>query len=122
MSIAPSEFLVFCTAHDPRDGLALLFEAGEVPEIREIAALPRLDRLDRAIDPFQEDAFAIGFLREREPLPVLPQTRELRNERALTHALERRHPADFGIGNSHLTWPPATSRAPLAFVKDRHNE
>src|SRR5688572_11516882 len=75
MSIAPSEFLVFYAAHDSRDGLALLFEAREVPEVGEVAALLRLDRLDRAIDPFQEDAFAIGFLREREPLPILPQTR-----------------------------------------------
>src|SRR5690606_38256384 len=70
----------FMGADFARDGSAMLLEAGEVPQVGEVAALLRLDRLDAAILAVEEDAFAIGFVEQREAAAVGGQAGELLDE------------------------------------------
>jgi len=61
-------------AHHSGDGVANLFEPGEIPEIRKIPALLGFDRLNDAILPLEKDAFPIGFIRQGQALPIGKQS------------------------------------------------
>lgn len=100
--------------------MANVFKPRKIPSIRKIAALLRLDRLHRAIVAFEENAFAGGLVFQRQPVPALIQARELLNEIELAHFFECRESGNFLPGQPHLSRPPATGRAALAFKKNRH--
>jgi len=97
-----------------------LFESGKVPEIRKIAALLRLDRLDRTIVAHEKFALTIGLFAQRQPATVRPQPGMVGNEVGLPEAKVGGNPRDLRVGQAHLARPPATRRATLAFVENRH--
>ena len=111
---------VFVLADLAREGAAGLLEAGEIPEIRKIAALLRFDRLHRAVFAVRKNALAVRFFHQRQAAPVVAQPRELLDELIYDHALERREPRDFRVGQTHLARPAAAGRATLTFQKYRH--
>lgn len=111
---------IFLIPDPPRNRTTNLFESREVPQVRKIAALLRLHRLDRTIVAVEKNAFAARLLLQRQTGAVRSQPRELLDELELAHPPERRQPRDFRVAQPHLSRPPATGGAALAFVEDRH--
>jgi hypothetical protein len=68
------EVAPFVCINPSRDGLAVIFKAGEMPQIREIAALLRFYGLYRAEIAVEEDALAVGSDLERQSAAVGTQT------------------------------------------------
>ena len=110
----------FIRTDKPRDRVAGLFEAGEIPQVWEVAALLRLHGLHGASVAFEEDALAVGPDFEREAAAVGAQTGVVLDEFRDAQTEVIRQAGDFRFGDTHLAGPPATRRAALAFVKDGH--
>ena len=68
----------------------------------------------------EEDAFAIGFLHQRQAVPILGEPGEALDEFHFRHALERRQARDFAFGQAHVARPPAAGGATLALMIYRH--
>jgi hypothetical protein len=110
----------FIGADFARNRPAMLLEAGEVPQVGEVATLLWLDRLDAAILAIEEDAFAIGFVEQREAAAVGGQAGELLDEICFRHLKVTGETRDLGGLQPDLSRPAATGRAALAFMKDGH--
>lgn len=95
-------------------------KAREIPKVREIPALLRFNWLNRAIVAGEENAFAVGLIHHRQPAAIARQSGVLLNECVLGDVEVCGHAGDFAVLEAHLTWPPATGGAALAFVEDRH--
>jgi len=113
----PPEFLHRNLA---RDGVADFLEAGEVPEIRKVTALLWLHRLDRAVVADEEFAFAVRLFQQRKSLPIRAQPRVPGNEVSFAEAEMRGDAGNLCLRQAHLPRPPATRRATLTFIEDRH--
>jgi hypothetical protein len=88
--------------------------------IWKIAALPWLDRLNDAIAAAQEDTLAILLLHQRQTVTVTGQSQISLNELVLRQSDVGCQLPDFIIGQTHLSRPPTTGRATVAFVEDGH--
>jgi hypothetical protein len=78
------------------------------------------DRLNGAVIALQEDAFSIGSFYQGQPAPIRAQARIGLDKIKFGKAEETRQIGDFRVRELHLPRPPATGRAALAFIKNRH--
>src|SRR6185503_1417732 len=111
---------IFLGVHKARDGVAGFLEAGEVPQVRKIPALLRLHRLNGAIVAVEKDAFAAGFLFERQAAAIFSETGEALNKLNFAHTFERRHPRNLSVHQPDFPRPSAAGGATLTFVEDGH--
>jgi len=79
----------------------------------------RLHDLDRAVDPVEEDAFAVGLVDERQPVPLRAEPGVALDEIVLGKAEKSRDCSDVRIVQAHEAGPAAAVAASLAFIPDR---
>jgi hypothetical protein len=103
-----------------RNRVADFLETGEIPKIRKIAALLRLHRLNRAVVASEENALPVGLVPQGQSAPVCAQPRVSLDEFVLAELEEGGEARDGLIIQPHLSGPPATGGAALAFVENRH--
>jgi hypothetical protein len=97
------------------------FEAREVPKIGKGPALSRFYQLNAAVVSFEEDAFAVRLVLERESLAISSEPSKLLNEIPLGNCEESRDRANLAVCQTNLSRPTAAGRATIAFVEDRHD-
>jgi len=102
------------------DGLADILKAGEIPQIREVPALLRFHGLHGAAGAFKEDAFAARSDFKRQSATIGTQTGMVLDEFGGGLAEVSRQSGNFGFRDAHLSGPPATGGAALAFVENWH--
>ena len=64
------EPLIFFFTHQTWDGVADFLEIGKVPQVRKVPALLRLHGLHGTVVAFKKNAFAIGFVEQRQTEPI----------------------------------------------------
>jgi hypothetical protein len=79
-----------------------------------------LYRLNAAIVAFEENAGAVGVFCQSEAKSIAGQPGECLDKRYFTHAFKGSEAGDLAIIKAHLTRPPATGGAALAFVEHGH--
>jgi hypothetical protein len=84
--------------------------------IGKTSALTGFDRLNDTIAAAQEDALAILLLHQRQTATVPSQSQVFLDELVPRQSDVGRQLPDFAIGQTHLSRPPTTGRATLAFV------
>lgn len=79
----------------------------------------RLHDLDRAVNAVEEDAFAVGLVDERQPVPLRAQPGVLLNKIVLGNAEKSRDGGDVRIVQTDEAGPTAAVSTSLAFIPDR---
>lgn len=77
-----------------------------------------LHRLDLAVDPFEEDAFAVGLFDESETVALRSQAGVALDENQFVHSEKVGDGSDVGVVQTHETRPPAAISAALALIRD----
>ena len=98
------------------DGFADLAPAGEIPFVRKVAALGGFYGVDGAVDPVEEDAFAVGFLGEGEAGAVFPEGGEAVDEIVGVKCKKGCDFGDFVFFEHDFSGPAAAVCASLADV------
>jgi hypothetical protein len=107
----------FGCMHGYRGGVADVAPAGEVPFVGEASALTWLYWVDATGVAFEHDTFVVGFLDERETLPIGAESRVLLQKRLLGDAKKIGHAWNVFVFEAHIAGPFAAGGAALADVK-----
>jgi hypothetical protein len=83
--------------------------------------LLRLHWLNRTIVSVQKNAFTVRLFLQRQSTSILTQPGVFLNELVHAQSFKRCQSRDLALNEADLSRPPATRRASLTFVKDRHS-